>query len=174
MRHAVIIFIILLAGSLGIMGNSCDKEKTVRNGTISKEDFPMRPKSFTSRAIVLPPKSIGKVTIRPQAALAVDIRIEVEDYVPMGMEPTLLIDGKPAIATSGLVEVKGNISTLSFIIEQPATLKDGATLGLQMGERVKSRVQVPGVFRTEKIRPLAPRDAKQWKGPVLQDWLMSP
>jgi len=174
MRHAVLIFVMLLAISMGITGNTCDKTKTVQNGPISREDFPMRPKGITSRAIVLPPRSIGKTVIRPQAALAVDIRIEVEDYVPMGMEPTLLIDGKPVPAASGVVGVKGNISTLSFIIEQPSTLKDGATLDLQMGERVKSRVRVPGVFRTEEIRPLAPKDAQQWKGPALKDWLMSP
>ena len=133
----------------------------------------MRPKGFTSRAVVLPPRSIGKTVIRPQPALAVDIRIEVEDYVPRGMEPTLLINGKPVPAASGLVKVGGKVSTLSFVIDQPAALEEGAALELQMGERVESRTRVPGVLRRKEIRPLDLKEAQRQQVPALTDWLRS-
>ena len=130
-----------------------------------------RPRGFSAQAIALPAHSIGKTVIRARPALAVDIRVDVEDYTPRGMEPTLIIGGTPVPAASGLVAVEGRVSKLSFVVQKPEFLKDGAKLELQTGEDPRSRVAVPGELKLDSIRPLDPEQSKRFALPSVSEWL---
>jgi hypothetical protein len=133
-----------------------------------------KPRGFTAQAIALPAHSIGKTVIRAQPVLAVDIRVDVEDYTPRGMEPTLIIGGTPVPAASGLAAVEGRVSKLSFVLQKPEFLKDGAKLELQTGDDPRSRVAVPGELRLDSIRPLDPGQSKRFNLPNLSEWLKQP
>lgn len=135
---------------------------------------PLKPKGFTVQAVGLPSRSVGSTTLRARAALAVVVRVEVEDYVPRGLEPTLLIDGRPAPAPSGVTGVQGSVTTLSFLVETPDALRDGASLALQWGDDAKTRVQVPGALRRDAIQPAASDETQRLGLPSLTDWLSRP
>ncbi len=62
---------------------------------------PLKPAGFSARAVVLPPRTIGTTVVRAKHALAVEIRVQVENHLPHGLEPALLIGGVPAEAASG-------------------------------------------------------------------------
>ena len=132
---------------------------------------PLRPTGFTAEAIGLPPRAIGSIRVRERAALAVALRVAVEDYVPRGLEPTLLIDGVPVAAASGITSVQGRVTTLSFVVDSPDLLKDGASLALQLGDDPQTRVSIPGVLRRESIRAPDPDESRRLGLPSLADWL---
>lgn len=131
----------------------------------------LRPTGFTAEAVGLPPRAIGSTTLRARGALAVAIRVTVEDYVPRGFEPTLLIDGVPVPAASGITGVQGRVTTLSFLLENPDLLKDGASLALQLGDDPQTRAPIPGVLRRESIRAPDPDESRRLGLPSLADWL---
>jgi hypothetical protein len=135
---------------------------------------PLKTTGFTARAVVLPPRTIGKTVIRTKHALAVEIRVQIENYLPRGLEPTLFIEEVPVVAASGVIGVEGHVTTLGFLVEKPEILKEGATLALQMGDDVQTRSRVPGVLRREMIRPLDPDETRRWGLPTLDEWLSRP
>jgi len=141
----------------------------VAAATESRYERPLKAKGFTTRAIVLPARTVGETVIRAKPALAVEIDIQVENYLPRGLEPTLLIDGKPVKVASGVAGVEGQLTTLSFVIEDPGLLKDGVRLGLQMGDDQRTRSSVPGTLRRNQIRPL--EQADRGSLPTLDQWL---
>jgi hypothetical protein len=131
----------------------------------------LRPTGFTAQAIGLPPRAIGSTTLRARGALAVAVQVTVEDYIPRGLEPTLLIDGVPVPAASGITSVQGRVTTLSFVVENPDLLKDGAALALQLGDDAKTRAAVPGTLRRDSIRNPDPDESRRLGLPSLADWL---
>lgn len=132
---------------------------------------PLRPTGFTVQAVGLPARAIGSTTLRARSALAVAVRVTVEDYVPRGIEPTLLIDGVPVAAASGITGVQGRVTTMSFFVENPDLLKDGAPLALQLGDDAKTRAPIPGVFRRESIASPDPDESRRLGLPSLAEWL---
>ena len=121
----------------------------------------------------LPVRAFGSTTLRARSALAVEIRVTVEDYLPRGLEPTLLIDRLPVRAPSGITAVQGRMTTLSFLVENPELLRDGAMLALQMGDDPKTRVQVPGILRRDAIQAPDVNEARRLGLPSLAEWLSS-
>jgi hypothetical protein len=132
---------------------------------------PLRPTGFTVQAVALPARAIGATPVRARATLAASIQVTVEDYAPRGMEPTLLIDGVAVPAASGISGVQGRVTTLTFLVDDPDLLKDGATLALQMGDDPKTRAPIPGVLRRAAIRSPDPDEARRLGLPSLADWL---
>jgi len=132
---------------------------------------PLKPTGFSLQAVALPPRAIGSTTLRARGVLAVAIRVTVEDYVPRGLEPTLLINGVPVPTASGVTAVQGRMTTLTFLVEGPELLKDGATLALQMGDDPKARAEVPGVLRRETIQAPDPDEVRRLGLPSLAEWL---
>lgn len=132
---------------------------------------PLKPTSFSLQAVGLPPRALGSTTLRARAALAVAVRVAVEDYVPRGLEPTLLIDGAPVPAASGVTGVEGRVTFLSFLVEAPELLRDGANLALQLGDEPKTRVQVPGVLRRDAIQAPDQNEVRRLGLPSLTEWL---
>jgi hypothetical protein len=132
---------------------------------------PLRPTGFTVQAVGLPARAIGPTTLRARPALAAAVRVTIEDYVPRGMEPTLLIDGAPVPAASGITDVQGQVTTLSFLVENPDLLKEGATLAVQLGDDPKTRVAVPGVLRRGAIQAPDPDESRRLGLPSLAEWL---
>jgi hypothetical protein len=135
---------------------------------------PLKPTGFSLQAIGLPPRALGPTTLRAQGTLAVAVRVTAEDYIPRGLEPTLLIDGVAIQTASGITGVQGRVTTLSFLVEAPGPLRDGATLALQLGDDPKTRVQVPGVLRREGIQAPDPDDVRRLGLPSLGEWLARP
>jgi hypothetical protein len=135
---------------------------------------PLRPTGFSLHAVGLPPRAIGSTILRAQGTLAVAVQVTVEDYVPRGLEPTLLMDGVPILVASGVTGVHGRVTTLSFLVERPGLLKDGAILGLQLGEDPKTRTQIPGVLRRDTIQAPDPDEARRLGLPSLAEWLNRP
>jgi hypothetical protein len=131
----------------------------------------VRPTGFTVQAVGLPPRTIGSTTLRARGALAVAVRVTVEDYLPRGMEPTLLIDGVPVPAASGITGVQGRVTTLSFFVENPDYLKDGASLALQLGDDPKATATIPGVLRRDSIPSPDPDESRRLGLPSLAEWL---
>ena len=158
--------LLLIGFALALAGVSAAAENPYRQ--------PLKAKGFSARAVVLPARSVGRTVMRAESALAVEIRIQVEDYFPRALEPTLFIDGKPVRAASGIAGVQGRITTLSFVIEEPGPLKDNATLALQMGDDKRTRSPVPGRLRRHQIHPLEQAETERAKLPTLQQWLRQP
>ena len=131
---------------------------------------PMKAKGFTARAVALPARSVGETVLRTAPAVGVEILIQVEDYLPRGLEPTLLIDGKPAKVASGVRSVQARLTTLGFLIESPGVWKEGATLALQMGDDKRTRASVPGTLHRKQVRPLD-QDGDRGSLPALPPWL---
>ncbi|HXF38683.1 MAG TPA: hypothetical protein VN687_03125 [Blastocatellia bacterium] len=131
---------------------------------------PLKPKGFSANAIALPPRTIGKTVIRAKHSLAVEIRVEVEDYLPRNMEPTLMIDGVAIVGPSGVAGVEGNITTLFFVVEKPELVKDKAVLTIQMGDDERTRAAVPGTLQRDKIKPLSLNETKRLELPALTEW----
>lgn len=131
---------------------------------------PLKAKGFSAQAVSLPPRTVGQTVMRSERALAVEIRIPVEGYLPRGLEPTLLIDGKPTKAASRVVGAQGQVTTLGFLIEDPGLLKEGARLALQMGGDSHTRSSVPGALRRGQIRPLESVTERE-SLPSLNQWL---
>lgn len=132
---------------------------------------PLKPRGMTLQAVTLPPRTIGTHVVRAHPALAVAINVAVADYLPRGLEPTLLIDGMPVRTSSGVSGVQGPVTTLTFLVEDPALLKDGARVALQMDRDPKTRVDVPGVLRRNAIRPPDPAELQRLGLPTLSEWL---
>lgn len=137
----------------------------------SPYEQPIKPTGFSLQALALPPRAIGSTTLRAKGALAVAVRVTVEDYIPRGLEPTLLIDGTPVPAASGMTAAQDRVTTLTFLVEAPHLLKEGATLALQMGDDPKTRTEVPGVLRRGAIQPPDPAEVRRLGLPSLAEWL---
>jgi formate/nitrite transporter len=116
-------------------------------------------------------RAIGSTTLRARSSLAVAIRVTVEDYLPRGLEPTLVIDGAPVSAVSGIAGVRDRVTTLSFLVEDPNILKDSASLELQWGRRSADAREVPGVLRRGAIQSPDPDESRRLGLPSLADWL---
>ena len=136
---------------------------------------PLKPTGVTLQAVALPARSIGQTVMRAKSTLAVAVQVAVEDYLPRGLEPTLLIDGVPAkTAGSGVVGMEGRVTTLSFVLDSPALLKDGAELAIQMGDDARTRAAVPGRLRRQGIQPLDQSETQRRGLPTLDEWLSRP
>ena len=145
--------------------------RTVAQDAQDQYNRPLKPRGFTAQAVVLPPRKIGQTDIRADNTLAVEIQVQVNDYLPRALEPVLVIDGKPVKSRSRVVKVEGDTTTLGFILEQPDVLKDEATLSVQMGDEEKTRARVPGELRHERIKPLDKVESDRLRLPQLSDWL---
>lgn len=135
---------------------------------------PLKPTGFTVQAIVLGPRKVGDTIVRKRSEVAVQIRVTMADYQPRGMEPTLVINGEPQKLDSGVLSVDGQTTTLAFVVDRPALLAEGATLALQMGEKVQERVAIPGSLRRDAIKPLDAATVRREKVPSLKEWLVGP
>ncbi len=129
------------------------------------------PQRFSAQAVVVPARSIGDSVLRAQPTLAVQFQIEVQDYLPRGMEPTLVIDTIPVRGGSGIVSVQGRVTTLGFLVEDPALLRDGAVIQLQLGDDPRTRAQVPGALRLQQIQPPGEDAVRGLSLPTLEQWL---
>jgi hypothetical protein len=135
---------------------------------------PLKPAGFEARAVAVPPVAPPGQPAPAAAHLGVEIRVQVADYLPRALEPTLVIDGEPIEARTRIVAVEGAVTTLGFLVETPERLKDGASLAVQMGEDETTRAPLPAVLRLEEIRPLDPAEAKEHGLPDLESWLSPP
>jgi hypothetical protein len=136
---------------------------------------PLKPSGFEARAVAVPPLALpGELAPEAAAHLGVEIRVQVTDYLPRALEPTLVIDGEPIEARTRIVAVEGDVTTLGFLVDTPEHLKDGASLAVQMGEDETTRASLPTVLRLEEIRPLDPAEAKKHGLPDLKSWLSPP
>lgn len=162
--HRIVVALFVLGVGLGLTLFGAAEQNSYKKS--------LKPKGFTAHAVVLPPRTIGKTVIRDQTALAVEIRIQVEDYLPRDMEPKLMIDGVPVNGASRVIGVEDGITTLGFLVEKPNLLKEGATLEVQMGDEVETRSRVPGVLQREKILPLDKEETQRWELPPLDKWLL--
>ena len=140
------------------------------DGGLHPYQQPPKARDFSAEAVVIPSQAIGKTVIRAQPSLGVEIKVRVEDYLPRGMEPTLLIGGVPVEGRSWVSGTEGNVTTLSFLVEEPELLKEGAEVTLQTGDEA-TRVRVPGRLQLGQIKPLQPEEEKRQGLPPLQGWL---
>ena len=131
---------------------------------------PLKVKGFEAHAVAF---QVRPATPQEPAAtrLGVETQVQVVNYLPRALEPTLIIDGAPLPARSRVVSVEGDVTTLGFLVDSPAPLKDGAILAIQMGDEVRTRSRVPGVFKLDAIRPLEAAEAQRLGLPDLKTWL---
>lgn len=134
-------------------------------------DKALDPKGFAAQAIILPTRSIGATVLRAKPALAVEVLVEVEDYLPRALEPVLLINEKPVTGSTRVVGVEGRMTTLGFLIEEPGLFQEGATLHVQMGDEANTRALIPGTLSRDRIRLLPDDVLKRQELPMLHEWL---
>ncbi len=162
MRHVQIYMIV--AAVLAVPLAAVEASGQVQEGAVT-------PQRFSAQAVVVPARSIGDSVLRAQPRLAVQFQIEVQDYLPRGMEPTLVIDTIPVRGGSGIVSVQGRVTTLGFLVEDPALLRDGAVIQLQFGEDPGTRARVPGALRLQQIQPPSADAVRGLSLPTLEQWL---
>lgn len=162
MRRFELLFAVLLAVGFYTAAAAQDSQDYRR---------PMKPRGFNAKAVVLSPRKIGDKQVRAENTLAVEIQVEVEDYLPRALEPVLVINDKPVKTRSRVVKVEGDRTTLGFVLDKPDLLKDDAKLSVQMGEEEQTRARVPGQLQLERIKPLDKDEAERLKVPQLSDWL---
>lgn len=132
---------------------------------------PLKPRDFAVQATVLPRRAVGKTVLRAQPELAVEIHVRFEDFLPRGMEPTLLISGTPASVYSFVKGVEGNLTTVAFVVTKPELLREGAELSVQVGDDERTRARLPERLELSKIKPLSAEEAKKHGVPTLAEWL---
>lgn len=132
---------------------------------------PLAPKGVATQARVLPARSIGTTVLRARPELAIEVLVQVEDYLPRALEPVLVIDGRPLAVPTRVVGVEGRTTTLGFLLEQPGLFREGAALDVQMGDDEKTRARVPGTLSRQQIRPAPPEELKRHDLPSVQEWL---
>jgi len=132
---------------------------------------PLEPKGFTAQATVLPARSIGTMVLRAKPALAIEVLVQVEDYLPRALEPVLVINEQSVVVPTRIVNVDGRTTTLGFLLERPELIRESATLGLQMGDDVTTRAQIPGKLSRDQIRPIRDEELKRHGLPTLREWL---
>lgn len=164
-RFLISVFVFALAAGSFAASNAAAQEST------DAYRRPLKPRGFNARAIVLRPRKIGNTDVRLNSSLAVEVQVEVQDYLPRALEPVLVIDGKPVKSRSRIVKVEGDTTTIGFVLDKPELVKDDAKLSVQMGEEEETRARVPGELRLERIKPLDKSDAEQLNLPSLSDWL---
>lgn len=135
---------------------------------------PLKPQSYKANAIIAPSRQLGAEVLRKGGTLGVEIQVEVQDFLPRALEPTLVIDGVPVRGPHRIVKVQDRITTLGFLVEKPELLKDGASLAVRMGDDKQTQAKVPGALSQENIQPLAEEKAKQMNMPSLKEWLKRP
>jgi hypothetical protein len=131
---------------------------------------PLNIKGFEAHAVAFQAKPA--IANEPAASqLGVEFQVQVVNYLPRGLEPTLIIDGVPLPTRTRVVSVEGEVTTLGFLVDSPAPLKDGAILAVQMGDEVRTRSRVPGTLKLDAIKPLEGADAQRLGLPDLKTWL---
>lgn len=123
---------------------------------------PLNIKGFEAHAVAFQAKPAA-------TQLGVEFQVQVVNYLPRGLEPTLIIDGVPLLTRSRVVGVEGDVTTLGFLVDTPAPLKDGAILAIQMGDEVRTRSRVPETLKVDAIKPLEGAEALGL--PDLKTWL---
>lgn len=132
---------------------------------------PLKPKTFTAGAVVLPAREIGTMTFREKRTLAVEIQVQLEDFLPRNMEPTLLINGVPVEGGTRVVRVEDRVTTIGFMVEQPQLLTEGAVLSVRMEDVPGTQAKVPGELRQANIKGLSTDLMKERDLPSLAEWL---
>jgi hypothetical protein len=131
---------------------------------------PLNVKGFEAHAVAFQAKQAT-----PQEAVAtrlgVEIQVQVVNYLPRALEPMLIIDGVPVPTRSRVVNVEGDVTTLGFLVDSPTSLKDGASLAIQMGDEVRTRSRVPETLELDAIKPLEGVEAQRLGLPDLKTWL---
>jgi hypothetical protein len=161
MRTAMLASLLLAVGA---------SKEAPMDGGLHPYQQPAKARDFSAEAVVIPPQAIGKTMIRAKQSLGVEIKVRVEDYLPRGLEPTLLLGGVPVEGRSWVSATEGNVTTLSFLVEKPELLKEGAEVALQTGDEA-TRVRVPGKLQLRQIKSLQPEEEKRRGLPPLQEWL---
>lgn len=132
---------------------------------------PLKPQSFKANALVVPSRQLGAEVLRKGGALGVEVQVNVEDFLPRALEPTLVIDGVPVEGPYRIVSVQDPVTTLGFLVEKPELLKEGASLSIRMGDDKRTEAKVPGALYRKNIQPLEEEKAKQMNMPSLEEWL---
>lgn len=145
-----------------------------QEATANPYRVPLQASGVEARAVVVPPlPSAGPEALTAAPRLGVEIRIRVTDYLPRGLEPTLVIDGEPVETRTRIVAVEGDVTTLGFLVEDPGRLQDGAPLAVQMGDEGITRATLPTPLRLQEIRPLDAAESRALGLPDLKSWLSS-
>jgi hypothetical protein len=131
---------------------------------------PLKPQSYSAQAIAVPKRDPGALSFEKEPALAVEIQVPFENFIPRNNEPTLLIDGIPVEGGSRVVRVEGNITVIGFLVKRPELLKEGAALEVGMPDQPSTKVAVPGTLQRNSIRALSEDAAKQPNMPTLEEW----
>src|SRR3954469_22471908 len=95
---------------------------------------PMKPMGLSAQGVALPARSIGPNVLRARPSVAIEVLVHVEDFLPRALEPRLIVDGQLVQAPSRVVDVDGNVTTIGFLLEKPALVRDGAKVEIQMGD----------------------------------------
>ena len=78
----------------------------------------------------------------------------------------ILIDGKRAGYSIGVVGVKGDITTLGFVVQETDILHDGGELAVQMGDDEQTRAAISKKLRRSAIKPLDEESARKFNLPA--------
>ena len=132
---------------------------------------PLEPVGFEAHAVVAPPVAPPGEEILKTTRLAVEIRVELADYLPRGLEPVLVIGGEPVETPTRIVSVEDGVTTLGFLVDEAALLREGASLAVQMGDEESTRAALPATLRLRDIAPLDAEAARELGLPDLRTWL---
>ena len=122
----------------------------------------LQTKGYTINTVALSPTSIGTRSLRTSPTLAAEVLVEVQNFFPRALEPTLLINGKPAGYSAGVAEVREDGATvLRFIVEDASVLEENAPLAVQMGDDESTRGQLMTPLDRSAITPLPEADAQR-------------
>jgi hypothetical protein len=123
---------------------------------------PLQTRGYTVNTVAVPPISIGAETVRASPMLAAEVLVEVQNFMPRALEPTLLVNGEPAGRSAGIAEVREDGTTvLRFIVENASVLQDNASLAVQMGDDESTRGQLMTPLDRSAIKPLSEADAQR-------------
>lgn len=141
----------------------------VSSGIGSSESNPYRRSleavNYEAKTMVLGKKRIGTVELRKEVSLAVEVHVQVKNFLPRAMEPWLMINGEKIGYSIGVVTVDNDTTTLGFIVPEHKQLKDGGELSIQMGDEQKTRAILSQTLRRNAIKPLDEASVKKYNLP---------
>ncbi len=110
---------------------------------------------------VLEKKSIGSVELRGEASLAVEVQVQVKDFLPRAMEPWLMVNGKKTGYSIGVISVENDTTTLGFVVPEHNLMRDGSEIAIQMGDEQRTRTILNQPLKRSAIKPLDAETAKK-------------
>lgn len=135
------------------------------SGTAFSESNPYRQAltavNYEVRTTVLEKKRIGSVELREEASLAVEVQVQVKDFLPRAMEPWLMVNGKKIGYSIGVISVENETTTLGFVVPEHNLMRDGSEIAIQMGDEQRTRAILNQPMRRSAIKPLDTETAKK-------------